>query len=190
MIGLLLKNITSNEKDILFLAYNEEKAFFEHYGFKVVSSFAKATYTGGAHFNFTNATAQSINSNNFIPTIKKYDTLYFSEDKSDYLLHHCMKNSSLIFSTLYGYQHSYALDKSIIKISPFIVDKEVFSDAEKLLRGVIYHRGLKKIIAFFPSKVEEIKKMYEKYNFSLDTSYSLLSKGNSINIDLESVYGF
>ena len=64
-----------------------------------------------------------------------------------------------------------------------------FSDAEKLLRGVIYHRGLKKIIAFIPSDVKEITDLYKSYKFELKDRMLLMYKNQKPSINLEMIYG-
>ena len=80
--------------------------------------------------------------------------------------------------------------KSIVKLSPWIMVDEAFTDAEKLLRGVIYHRGLKRIISFIPKDVKEVVELYQSYNFELKEDYQLLYMNKKPNIHLESIYGF
>lgn len=67
------------------------------------------------------------------------------------------------------------------------MESEALSDAEKFIRGVIYHRGLKKIVAFIP-EVKEITDLYESYKFELTGGYQLLYLGNKPTMDLEMVY--
>ncbi len=188
LIDLLFKNLLTN-KTIIFLAKTDEIELFKPFGFEPFGKFTKATYKGGAVFNFTNAMGKYISNENYLQTMKQIDFIAFDEDRMEYLTK-SIKSSSLILSTTFGYQHSYALDKAIIKISPWIIDSGAFDDAEKLLRGVIYHRGLKILIAFFPSDIVEIKELYESYNFQFESGYQLLYKNQKPNINLEMVYGF
>jgi len=130
-----------------------------------------------------------ISNENYLPIVKQIDFLAFNEDRVDFITK-IAKPSSLLLSTKFGFQHSYAIDKAIIKISPWIMDDGAFDDAEKLLRGVIYHRGLKILIAFIPADILEIKELYESYNFKFESGYKLLYKNEKPNINLEMVYGF
>lgn len=188
IIALFFKNI-STSKTILFLAKSDEIDIFSNFGFVQYGNFLKATYKGGAVFNFTNAMGKHISTENYLPIIKQIDFLAFNEDRVDFITKNA-KPSSLLLSTKFGFQHSYAIDKAIIKISPWIMDDGAFDDAEKLLRGVIYHRGLKILIAFIPADILEIKELYESYNFKFESGYKLLYKNERPNINLEMVYGF
>jgi len=57
------------------------------------------------------------------------------------------------------------------------------------MRGVIYHRGLKKIIAFIPSDVEEITNLYQTYKFEITDGYELMYLNDKPNINIEMIYG-
>ncbi|MEA3352705.1 MAG: hypothetical protein U9Q33_02665 [Campylobacterota bacterium] len=191
MVKLLLNNIEQKEKSIIFMASIKEFDIFKEFGFKEFANFKKALYSsGGAAFNFSNATAKSIGGENYLSIINKLDTKAFNENRIDYISKILSKSSSLFLSTDFGFQHSYAIGQSAVKISPWIMVDEAFSDAEKLLRGVIYHRGLKRLISFIPKDVKEIRELYESYNFVLKDDYKLIYKNKKPNIDLESIYGF
>ena len=191
LIAIFLKNLshTNSEKTILLLAKKEEYPLFLEAGFEVYGDFSKAIYQGGAVFNFSNSMSKSINNDNYKQIIKLVDFVAFNEDRYEYILDN-IKHSSLILSTRFGYMHSYGLDTNMIKLSPWIVDSGAFDDAEKLLRGVIYHRGLKNLIAFIPTNISEIKELYENYNFKFESGYKLLYKNEKPNINMEMVYGF
>ena len=187
LVQLLLNNIQS-DKTVLILAKGEEINCFESLNFLAYASFKQAVFNGGGvAFNFSNATAKSISNENYQPTLKRHDYKAFKEERFDYLTTAVMKQSSLLLSNDFGYQHSYALNKSLVKISPWIMESDALSDAEKFIRGVIYHRGLKKIIAFIP-EVKEIMDLYASYRFELIGGYKLLYLGNRPTIDLEMVY--
>ncbi len=191
LIKLLLNNISDHTKPICIMSKKDEKTMLMAFGFKEFAKFKKAIYSGGAPaFNFSNATAKSIAQENYMPTLTKLDKRAFNESRSDYIKDVLFKQSSLILSTDFGYQHSYAIDKTLVKISPWVMEDAAFTDAEKILRGVIYHRGLKKIVAYIPSDVNEITNLYKSYNFDLSEEYSLLYTNSKPNIDLEMLYGF
>jgi len=191
LLKILLNNIYDEKKSIIFLISQEEIGVFKEFGFKAYANFKRAVYSsGGAAFNFSSATAKSISGENYQAIIKKLDFKACGDDRSEYITNKLAKSSSLFLSTDFGYQHSYTLGKSIVKISPWIMVDEAFTDAEKLLRGVIYHRGLKRIVAFIPKDVKEITDLYESYNFELKEDYQLVYKNKKPEINLESIYGF
>ena len=65
---------------------------------------------------------------------------------------------------------------------------ESFIDAEKLLRGVLYYRGLKIVYAFIPTNIDEIVELYHQYKFKNEGNYRLQYLGEKPNIRLESLY--
>jgi len=191
LIKILLNNINDEKKPIVFMGSLQESKLCKELGFKKYAEFKRAVYAGGAAaFNFSSSSAKSISGENYIPIIKKLDSKGYGDDRSEYITSKKSKSSSLFLSTDFGYQHSYALGKSIVKLSPWIMEDEAYSDAEKLLRGVIYHRGLKRLVAFIPKSVKEIVELYQSYNFELKEDYELLYKNIKPTIDLESIYGF
>lgn len=191
LLKILLDNLQEDEDSILFMANKAEKAVFEKFGFQTYSRFKKAVHSGAAiPFNFSSATAKSISNPAYLSTIKKLDHDAFKEERYDYITETCSKTSSLVLSTKFGFQHSYAINKNHIKISPWIMVDEAFTDAEKLIRGVLYHRGLKTLIAVIPSNVKEIRDLYESYKFQMRDNLFLLYLNKKPDINLESVYGF
>jgi hypothetical protein len=90
---------------------------------------------------------------------------------------------------MHGFLHSYVVNKRFIKISPWLMDSEAFIDAEKLLRGVLYYRGLKKIYAYAPSNEKEIIELYQSYKFKIDGDFKLMYLTELPDIKLENLYG-
>lgn len=188
---ILLNNISNENIPILFMANKFEQDILKDIGFKKYANFTKAVHKGAAvAFNFSNATSKSISNPNYIPTVTKLDSDTFKENRIDYILKTVAKQSSLMLSTQFGYQHSYALSKDIIKISPWIMVDEAFTDAEKLIRGVLYHRGLKTIVSFIPSNKKEIVDLYKSYKFELEEGFGLMYINKKPNFNLDSIYGF
>ncbi len=191
LLKLLLNNINKDAKTILIMAKKEEKELFNGFEFNIYAKFNKALYgSSKAVFNFTNAMAKSITNENYFPSVTKMDKKAFNEDRSEYIKNTLQKQSSLFLSTEFGYQHSYAVSKSLIKISPWVMSSEAYSDAQKMLRGVIYHRGLKNILSFIPSDIKEIIDLYKSYKFDISDEYYLLYKNEKPSINLEMIYGF
>lgn len=191
VLNVLLDNIEGDGKTVLFLARYSEKKLLEESGFKVYGKFKKAVYSGGGvSFNFTNATAKRISGENYVPIINKIDKKCFKENRTEYVTKKMFKTSSLLLSTDNGYQHSYGVNKNLIKISPWIMESGAYDDAEKIMRGVIYHRGLKQIVSFIPESVKEITDLYQSYKFELVEDFYLMYKNKKPDISLEMIYGF
>lgn len=191
LVKLLLNNINEDEKTILFMSKKSEKKILLPFAFVEYANFKKAVYGAKAvAFNFSNATAKSISNENYIPIMTKLDKRAYGESKVAYTKAVLFKQSSLVLSTEFGYQHSYAIDKSLVKISPWIMNDAAYSDAENLLRGVIYHRGLKKLFAYIPSDIKEITDLYASYKFDFSDDYVLLYKNTKPDINLEMIYAF
>jgi hypothetical protein len=190
VIKIFLQNIDDN-KSIIFMSSINELALFKEFGFKEFSTFTKVLYTGKAvPFNFTNNMAKSINNEQYLTLLNSFDSKVFGEDRKNYILQDLVKNTSLFLSTQFGYQHSYSIAKSFIKLSPWIMYNEAFSEAEKLIRGLIHYRGLKNIIAFIPSNVDEVVNLYKSYNFEFKEDYKLIYLNKEPNIKLENIYAF
>ncbi|MEA3497969.1 MAG: hypothetical protein U9R16_02805, partial [Campylobacterota bacterium] len=177
------------QKSIIILSKYDELKTFESFKFKKYAQFTRAIYSGGAVFDFPSSMDKSISNKEYIHTIKSIDKKVFSDDRFEYISKAVMKKSSLLFSTTVGYQHTYPLDKSTIKISPFLMIDEFSSDAEKFIRGLIYHRGLKKLISYIPKNIPSITALYEKYKFKFDGEYYLMYKNEKPNINIEAIYG-
>jgi hypothetical protein len=189
LISLLLSNLDTT-KPIYMIVKKEEKNLFENFGFVEQFSVDRAYYKGeSVPFNFSEAMAKSVNTEEYLPLIKKYSKKLFFDDRSEYVTHILAKKSSLVLSNTQGYQHSYALDKNIIKVSPWIMKSESFDDCEKMLRGLLYYRGLKHIVAFIP-QVDVIKELYTNYKFTIEKSHSLIYLNSKLETNLDNIYAF
>jgi hypothetical protein len=191
VIKLLMNNIGESDKPLLFMSRKEEKDTMLSFGFKEYTKFKKAVYSGGGvAFNFTNATAKSISNENYLSVLTNIEKRAYKQNRAEYIKNNLIKSSSLVLSTQFGYQHSYAIGKSLIKISPWTMEDAAYSDAEKMMRRLIYHRGLKKIFAFVPSDVKEITDLYSSYKFEFVEEFSLLYLNSEPSIELDMVYAF
>ena len=189
VLRLFLNNSSFEEKTILILSNVIDMRLLETFFFKKYADFTKAIYTGDAEsFDFSNEMAKSLSNKNCMSIVNSVDTKAFQEKRIDYIKEKLFKTSSLLLSTSTGYLHSYALHTKIIKISPWVTEEHAFDDAEKLLRAVVFHRGLKKIIAYIPKESKKITKLYKSYNFELSDNYQLMYKNKKPKIDLEMIY--
>ena len=189
LLALLLKNIDDGEKSILVLVHDEERELFSTFGFELFAPFSKVSYEGHSvglySTNFSN-----LSTTEFIEPLRMTDKEAYKDNRFFYITNMVMKASSFMLSSPNGYQHSYALNKSTIKISPWVMRSSAFEDAQKLLRALIHHRGLKKIVAFIPTKIKEIAELYSAHGFKSSQNYNLMYLNKKPNINLEMIYGF
>jgi hypothetical protein len=190
LVSLLMQNIGDRVDSVEVLAHLSQAKVFEKFGFVSHSNFCQALYSGNSvAFNFSNATAKRISGEDYKSTIKAVDNKAYGHSRFEYISQ-IMKKSSLILSTPNGYQHSTMLNKGLLKLSPWVMVDSAYTDAEQLLRGVIYHRGLKKILAYIPSTIKEITDLYRSYNFKLSDEMILMYKGLEPKINLEMIYAY
>ena len=187
LISLLTRNF-SNE-NILLLIEADKSQELENLGFKTYSDFVRFVHSGEAvAFNFSNSTAKQVSGEHYDEIARKVDKKVFNVNRENYIKTDCIFSNSLKLSTGYGYLHSYVVNKRFIKISPWIMDNEAFLDAEKLLRGVLYYRGLKKIYGYAPKNVKEIIDLYQSYKFKIDGNFKLMYLKDKPNIVLDNLY--
>ena len=190
LLQLLLTNLQPLEKTVLFMAQGREKEVFTHEGFASYAAFDKRFYKGKAiAFNFTPAHEKSINNENYRQVLQNLDRAIFGSQRGEFLQEVLERNTSLHLSTDLGYQHSCAIGGGI-RLGPWLMYQDSFMDAERLLRGLLHYRGLKKIVAFTPKGVGEIEELYDKYAFEKKQSCELLYLGEKPKINLEGVYAF
>ena len=139
-------------------------------------------------FNFSNSTAKQVSGEHYDEVSKKVDKKVFNFRRDEYLKNDCVFSNSLKLSTGFGYLHSYVVNKRFIKISSWCMENEAFLDAEKLLRGVLYYRGLKKIYGYAPKNVKEIIDLYQSYKFKIDENFKLMYLKDKPKIVLDNLY--
>ena len=187
LISLLTRNFPN--ENILLLIESDKSQELENLGFKTYSDFVRFVHSGEAvAFNFSNSTAKQVSGEHYDEIAKKVDKKVFNVNRENYIKTDCIFSNSLKLSTGYGYLHSYVVNKRFIKISPWIMDNEAFLDAEKLLRGVLYYRGLKKIYGYAPKNVKEIIDLYQSYKFKIDGNFKLMYLKDKPNIVLDNLY--
>mgnify|MGYP000682808140 FL=1 len=187
LVALFVRNF-SNE-NILVLVENKKHYEFSNLGFQIYSDFVGFMHSGEAvAFNFSNSTAKQVSGEHYDEIARKVDKKVFNVNRENYIKVDCIFSNSLKLSTGYGYLHSYVVNKRFIKISPWIMDNEAFLDAEKLLRGVLYYRGLKKIYGYAPKNIKEIVDLYQSYKFKIIGDFKLMYLNNRPNIILDNLY--
>jgi hypothetical protein len=186
LIKLLIQNTST--MNIYVLADTKMASYFEPFNFKEHSSFIRFIHSGEAvAFNFSNSIAKQVSGEDYENVSKRIDREVFLDDREDYLKKDCSFSNSLKLSTQTGFLHSYVVNKRHIRISPWEMQNESYLDAEKLLRGVLYYRGLKKIFAYAP-EIKEITELYESYKFKKESKFKLLYLGEKPHVKLENLY--
>ncbi|PLY10772.1 MAG: hypothetical protein C0626_03835 [Arcobacter sp.] len=187
LIKLLVQNVSS--MNIYVLVEDKLNSYFTAFKFQEHSKFLRYMHSGEAvAFNFSNSTAKQVSGENYVEISKEIDKKVFWDDREEYIKKDCVFSNSLKLSTTSGFMHSYVVNKRYIRISPWLMQNESYLDAEKLLRGVLYYRGLKKIFAFIPKDIKEISELYESYKFKKDANFTLLYLGEKPEIKLENLY--
>lgn len=187
LISLLIRNFPN--ENILLLIEKEKSQELESLGFKIHSDFVRFMHSGEAvAFNFSNSTAKQVSGEHYDEVARRVDKKAFNLSRENYIKTDCIFTNSLKLSTAYGYLHSYVVNKRFIKISPWIMDNEAFLDAEKLLRGVLYYRGLKKIYGYAPKNVKEIVDLYQNYKFKINGDFKIMYLKEKPNIVLDNLY--
>jgi len=187
LITLFLRNFAN--ENILVLVENDKYQEFANSGFEVYSDFVGFMHSGEAvAFNFSNSTAKQVSGEHYDEVSRKVDKKVFNIRRDDYLKTDCVFSNSLKLSTGFGYLHSYVVNKRFIKISSWCMENEAFLDAEKLLRGVLYYRGLKKIYGYAPKNVKEIVDLYQSYKFKIIGDFKLMYLRERPNIILDNLY--
>lgn len=187
LLKLLIQN--SSSMNIFVLIDKSLKHYVEAFNFQEHSFFTRFMHSGEAvAFNFSNSIAKQVNGEDYENVSTRIDKEVFLDDREEYLKKDCSFSNSLKLSTQAGFLHSYVVNKRYIRVSPWLMQSESYLDAEKLLRGVLYYRGLKKIFAYAPKDIKEIKELYESYKFKKDGTYSLMYLGEKPDLKLENLY--
>ena len=189
LFTLLFDNIDPKTTIITLTKVEDSKMMREQFGFKSYAPFSKYVQRGeSVTFNFSDAMAKQVNSDKFDMRLREIDHEVYRENRMEYLTPIINTKTALKLSTQTGALHSYVVNKSYARINPWVMKLESFMEAEKLLRGVLYYRGLKVVYAFIPTNIDEIVELYHQYKFKDEGSYRLQYIGKRPEIRLESLY--
>lgn len=166
-------------------------AFFNRYGFKEKMQIGRYVNVGKVPpFNFTNAHAKELDGTNFEAVATKLDYETFGEKRMDFMFDEMERNSSLKLTLPNGFQHSSIVNARYVYLGPWQVRAGNEEEAEKLMRGVLYFRGLKKVVADIPLGVKSVVDLYEKYQFQLKQHFVHMAYGADADIHFENIYAF
>jgi len=181
-----------NEYENIYIHANSDLVpFFERYGFESKMKVGRFVNVGKVPpFNFTNANAKELDGENFESVIAKIDRDTFDENRMDFLLDEMERNSSLKFTLPNSFQHSSVVNARTVYLGPWQVRSGHEDEAEKMIKGVLYFRGLKKVVAYVPLGVKKIVDLFKKYNFENKQTFVHMVRGNKKDIKFENIYAF
>lgn len=164
--------------------------FFESFGFESQMQIGRFVNVGKVPpFHFTNAHAKELDGGDFDTIIKKIDHETFNENRLDFLMDEMDRHSSLKFALPNGFQHSSVVNSRQVYLGPWQVRHGFEEEAEKMMKGVLYFRGLKKVIADVPLDQPHVVDLYERYHFQSKQRFVHMSYGGS-DVKFENIYAF
>ncbi len=181
-----------SDYDSLYLHVNPSLVpFFERYGFVSQTDVGRFLNVGKVPpFNFTNAHAKELDGDNFDQVIAKIDFETFGENRMDFLHDEMERTSSLKFTQPNGFQHSSVVNARSVYLGPWQVREGHDDEAEKMMRGVLYFRGLKKVFADIPMKNERAVSLYKAYHFEKKATFVHMSMGAASHVKFENIFAF
>ncbi len=187
-----LFGVLKNEHPSLYLHANPQlKGFFEGYGFQSVMDVGRFLNVGKVPpFSFTNAQAKELDGGNFDAIIRKVDRETFGEERMGFLLDEMERNSSLKFALPNSFQHSSVINARGVYLGPWQCREGFEEEAEKMMQGVLYFRGLKKVLADVPLGNVNAVALFEKYHFQQKGMFLHMAYGEPRNVRFENIYAF
>jgi GNAT superfamily N-acetyltransferase len=186
----LLGALESKFQNIYLHANKEIVPFLERYGFESQMEVGRFINVGKVPpFSFTNANAKELDGGNFEAVISKIDKETFGVNRMDFLFDEMERNSSLKFTLPNGFQHSSVVDSRNVYLGPWQVREGFEHEAEKMMQGVLYFRGLKKVVADVPLGIPHVVDLYKRYNFENKQQFVHMVRGKS-KVKFENIYAF
>lgn len=187
----LLGALVDEKRQVYLHANPDLVPFFERYGFEAKMEVGRFVNVGKVPpFNFTNAHAKELDSGNFESVIAAIDKETFHEDRMGFLLDEMERNSSLKFTLPNGFQHSSVVNARNVYLGPWQVREGHEEEAEKMMRGVLYFRGLKRVVADVPLGVDHVVDLYKKYHFQNKQRFVHMQRGDGSAVRFENIYAF
>ncbi|MHC3994831.1 GNAT family N-acetyltransferase [Thiomicrolovo sp. ZZH C-3] len=186
-----LLGVLENDFRKIYLHANPDLVpFFEAHGFESNMEVGRFINVGKVPpFNFTNAHAKELDGGNFESAISVIDHETFGENRLEFLLDEMERTSSLKFTLPNAFQHSSVVNARHVYLGPWQVREGHEDEAEKMMKGVLYFRGLKKVFADVPLGVKPVVDLYEKYHFKQQQKFVHMSKGGN-SVKFENIYAF
>ena len=186
----ILGSLDEKYEDLYLHANPDLTRFFESYGFETKMDVGRYVNVGKVPpFNFTNAHAKELDGENFESVIAKIDRETFGENRMDFLLDELERTSSLKLTLPNAFQHSSVVNARTVYLGPWQVREGHDDEAEKMMRGVLYFRGLKRVVADIPLGISNVVALYEKYHFQKQQRFVHMARGKK-SIVFDNIYAF
>lgn len=167
------------------------ESFFQSYGFKSVMEVGRFLNVGKVPpFSFTNAQAKELDGGNFDAMIRRIDAETFGEDRMSFMMDEMERNSSLKFALPNSFQHSSVINARGVYLGPWQCRDGYEEEAEKMMQGVLYFRGLKKVLADVPLGNKSAVALFEKYHFQQKGTFLHMCYGVERTLKFENIYAF
>lgn len=187
----LLRAIRMERETIYLNAAPQVASFYQSYGFLRKTVIGRYVNAGSVPpFVFTNQHAKELQTVQPQAVIKELDFEAFGEDRMTFLTFDLPHKSSLVLTSENGFCHSRIVNSRSVFVGPWIVRSGAFLDAEKMMRGLLYFRGLKKIYADIPEEVEEIRSLYKSYRFEKVGETIQMCLGEPLEFKYDDIYAF
>lgn len=187
-----LFGVLQYEYPSIYLHANPQlKRFFEQSGFVSVMEVGRFLNVGKVPpFSFTNAQAKELDGGNFDAIIRKIDLETFGENRMEFMLDEMERNSSLKFALPNSFQHSSVINARGVYLGPWQCKAGYEEEAEKMMQGVLYFRGLKKVLADVPMGNKAAVDLYEKYHFQQKGTFLHMTYGADRHVKFENIFSF
>ncbi len=181
-----------SEYEKIYLHANPDLVpFFESHGFEAKMEVGRYINVGKVPpFNFTNAHAKELDGDNFESIIATLDMETFHVNRMDFLMDEMERNSSLKFTLPNGFQHSSVVNARNVYLGPWQVRAGHEEEAEKMMKGVLYFRGLKKVVADIPMGAKHVVDLFERYHFQKKQYFVHMTRGEGSDICFDNIYAF
>jgi len=191
MFETLFEALKADYESIYIHANPSLVEFFQNYGFQSKMEIGRFINVGKVPpFNFTNAHAKELDGSNFESIVAKIDKETFNENRTDFLVDEMERNSSLKLTLPNGFQHSSIVNARSVYLGPWQVRAGHEEEAEKMMRGVLYFRGLKKVMADVPLNMEHVVDLYKRYHFQSKQRFVHMEYGKDNGVHFENIYAF
>lgn len=191
LFSTLMSALEGEKRAVYLHAHPKLVPFFERFGFEAEMEVGRFINVGKMPpFNFTNAHAKELDGTNFETAIAQIDAETFGENRLDFLLDEMERNSSLKFTLPNGFQHSSVVNARSVYLGPWQVREGHEDEAEKMMKGVLYFRGLKKVIADVPLGNTHAVELYGRYHFQNKSSFVHMVTGGDSAVKFENIYAF
>lgn len=187
-----LLGVLKDEHPSIYLHANPQlRPFFEKSGFSYVMEVGRFVNVGKVPpFSFTNAQAKELDGGNFDATIRRIDLETFGEDRMAFMLDEMERNSSLKFALPNSFQHSSVINARGVYLGPWQCREGYEDEAEKMMQGVLYFRGLKKVLADVPMDNRKAVELFERYHFQQKGTFLHMVYGKSHDVKFQNIYAF